>query len=134
MYQGLAHSRCSGLSDVPPCSFLTETMSPSLHPEAVARDASGPGRQEGHGRSFHFHGEGTSTSSLQLSAGLRKDGGREALGERSLGPQHGADEVPARPICGEFQGYSCPVEASGKPGSNTPCMLSFVGSNPRILA
>ena len=25
MYQGLAHSRCSGLSDVPPCSFLTET-------------------------------------------------------------------------------------------------------------
>lgn len=108
-------------------------MSPSLHPEAVARDASGPGRQEGHGRSFQFHGEGTSTSSLQLSAGLRKDGGREGLGERSLGLQHGADEVPARPICGEFQGRSCPGEASGKPGSNTPCCAVICWEQPQNL-
>ena len=78
-------------------------MSPSLHPEAVARDASGPGRQEGHGRSFQFHGEGTSTSSLQLSACLRKDGGRKGLGKRSLGLEHGADEVPAGPICRSFR-------------------------------
>ena len=37
-------------------------------------------------------------------------------------------------ICGEFQGHSCPVKASGKPDSNTPCCaLAFVGSSPRIL-
>lgn len=110
-------------------------MSLSLHPEAVARDASGPGRQEGHGRSFQFHGEGTSTSSLQLSAGLRKDGGREGLGERSLGLQHGADEVPARPICaGSFRAAVAQERHLGNLVPILPAVLSFVGSSPRILA
>lgn len=53
------------------------------------------------------YGEGTSTSSLQLSAGLREDGGREGLGKRRLGLQHSADEVPASLIC-DLLGVSGP--------------------------